>query len=150
MVLYSRAFLVLRGKIKISSCYTRQKISSCYTRQKISSCHKRQKTPQPRASRSFFIAMLCKATMRTSRSYLYMRRPCSFSISILQWHRRRPYSIQSQEEHIVQLPDINPSALTITRATSPKQVLTPEELVFGRAFTGKHATAFPISNHTSC
>lgn len=54
-----------------------------------------------------------------------------------QWQCRRPYSIQSQEEAIAKLPGINPSALSITTATILKELVSPEELVFGRTFTGK-------------
>ena len=116
---------------------------------KISLCHTRPKGPQRRAISILFPAIVCEATMRASRSCLYMRRPCPILNFTPQWHRRRPYSIQSQEEAIAQLPDINPGALSITRTTTPKQVLPPEELVFGRTFTGKHATAFPESKpHT--
>ncbi|KAL9072240.1 MAG: hypothetical protein Q9161_003713 [Pseudevernia consocians] len=64
-----------------------------------------------------------------------MRRPCPLPKIISQWHRRRPYSIQSQEEAIARLPDINPGALSITRTATPKQILPPEELIFGRTFT---------------
>lgn len=73
--------------------------------------------------------------MRASRSHLSVRRPCLPQQFIPQCHRGRPYSIQSQEEEIAQLPDINPDALSITRTATPKQVLPPEELVFGRTFT---------------
>ena len=47
----------------------------------------------------------------------------------------RPYSIQSQEEALARLPNIDPSKLTITKTTTPKQLVPPEELVFGRTFT---------------
>lgn len=50
-------------------------------------------------------------------------------------HLRRPYSIQSQEEALSRLPDIDPSSLSITKTTTPKQIIPPEELVFGRTFT---------------
>ena len=94
--------------------------------------------------------MFRQADVLASRSSLCMRRPCSLLKLVPQWHYRRPYSIQSQEEEIAQLPDINPGALSITRTTTPKPILPPEELIFGRTFTGKHATAFLESNHTLC
>ncbi|KAI4238400.1 MAG: hypothetical protein LQ352_007879, partial [Teloschistes flavicans] len=57
------------------------------------------------------------------------------SLSRLNWSLRRPYSIQSQEDAIAKLPNINPSALSITKTTTPKELVPPEELVFGRTFT---------------
>ncbi|KAL8851271.1 MAG: hypothetical protein Q9221_003801 [Calogaya cf. arnoldii] len=53
----------------------------------------------------------------------------------LNWQLRRPYSIQSQEEAIAKLPQIDPNALSITKTTTPKELVPPEELVFGRTFT---------------
>ncbi|KAL8697166.1 MAG: hypothetical protein Q9201_007275, partial [Fulgogasparrea decipioides] len=53
----------------------------------------------------------------------------------LNWPCRRLYSIQSQEAAIAKLPNINPDALTITKTTTPKSLVPPEELVFGRTFT---------------
>ena len=50
-------------------------------------------------------------------------------------HQQRAYSIQSSEAAIAQLPGIDASALTITKTTTPKTLLPPEELVFGRTFT---------------
>ena len=81
--------------------------------------------------------------MRFSRSCMYISRPCSFFNFKPQGHRGRSYSIQSQEEKVAQLPDINPDTLSIARTTTPKPVQPPEELVFGRTFTGKPATASP-------
>ena len=49
---------------------------------------------------------------------------------------QRPYSIQSHEDAIAKLPDLDPSALQITKTTTPKALVPPEELVFGRTFTG--------------
>lgn len=53
-------------------------------------------------------------------------------------HRQcqRLYSIQSDEAAIARLPGINPEALSISRTTTPKELLPAEELVFGRNFTG--------------
>ena len=86
-----------------------------------------------------------KAIMQVSRFGFSMRRPCSSQIVKPQWYCQRPYSIQSQEEEIARLPDLNPGALSITRAATLKHVLPPEELIFGRNFTGKHATTLPES-----
>ena len=88
--------------------------------------------------------------MRTSRFYFSLRRPCTRQNIIPQWHSPRQYSIQSQEEEIARLPDIDPGALSITKSTTPKQVLPPETLIFGRNFTGKHATTFPQVKTALC
>lgn len=48
----------------------------------------------------------------------------------------RLYSIQSDEAGIAKLPGIDPHALSITETTTPKNLIPPEELVFGRNFTG--------------
>lgn len=58
---------------------------------------------------------------------------------------RRFYSIQSQEDSIARLPGIDPSKLSITKSTTPKELLPPQELVFGRTFTGTH-TRHPLSD----
>ena len=90
-------------------------------------------------------AMGRKSMMRVSRIGLSMRRPCPSQNLGPQWYCQRPYSIQSQEEEIARLPDLDPGALSITRTTTPKHILPPKELIFGRNFTGKHATTLPES-----
>ena len=44
-------------------------------------------------------------------------------------------SLQSQQETLEQLPNIDPSLLHITNTTTPKTILPPSELIFGRTFT---------------
>ena len=74
--------------------------------------------------------------LRSLRPGLLAQEPCHPPPLLPQFHRfRRPYSIQSQEEALAQLPDIDPSQLSITRSTTPKEIVSPEELVFGRTFT---------------
>ena len=53
------------------------------------------------------------------------------------WPCLRSYIIQSQEEELARLPDIDPQKLSITKTTTPKTIVPPEELIFGRNFTGK-------------
>ena len=80
---------------------------------------------------------------RASRPLWFALRPSSApkSTSIPPWRCRRCYSIQTQEEELAKLPDINPDALEITTCATPKEITPPEQLVFGRAFTGKpHVT----------
>lgn len=45
----------------------------------------------------------------------------------------RAYSVQVPKK----LPDIDASKLTVTRTQTPKEMLKPEELVFGRTFSGE-------------
>lgn len=42
---------------------------------------------------------------------------------------------------LAKLPGIDPSKLEITNATTGKDIVPPEELVFGRTFTGTHRYA---------
>ncbi|KAL8812538.1 MAG: hypothetical protein Q9223_007269, partial [Gallowayella weberi] len=69
------------------------------------------------------------------RPCLTARKPQILPLSKLNWQLRRAYSIQSQEDAIAKLPNIDPNALSITRTTTPKALVPPEELVFGRTFT---------------
>ena len=95
---------------------------------------------------SFFVAPAC-ANMVRSKS-LWALRPCLNASGLhnaprhaLQWPGQRwTSSIQQQEDAIAQLPDLNPEALTITSAISLKKIVPPEELVFGRNFTGMPST----------
>ena len=48
----------------------------------------------------------------------------------------RAYSLQTQEEELARLPDLNPQLLSVTQSTTPKTIIPPEELIFGRNFTG--------------
>ncbi|KAI4240568.1 MAG: hypothetical protein L6R40_005056 [Gallowayella cf. fulva] len=69
------------------------------------------------------------------RPFLAVSRAEGLPFSRLNWQLRRPYSIQSQEDAIAKLPNIDPSTLSITKTTTPKELVPPEELVFGRTFT---------------
>ena len=70
--------------------------------------------------------------MRRSRANL-------LSGTFIQRELQRSYSIQSSENAIAQLPGIDPEALSILKTTTPKELLPPHELVFGRTFTGKYS-----------
>ncbi|MCJ1301768.1 hypothetical protein MMC08_004569 [Hypocenomyce scalaris] len=48
---------------------------------------------------------------------------------------RRVYSIQAEQDSIATLPGIDPSKLSVTKSTTPKQLVPPQELLFGRTFT---------------
>ncbi|KAL2042868.1 hypothetical protein N7G274_004628 [Stereocaulon virgatum] len=72
---------------------------------------------------------------RASRPLLGPSRTPILPNTILPSRCRRAYSIQSQEEDLARLPDIDPKALSITKTTTPKLIVPPEELIFGRNFT---------------
>lgn len=76
--------------------------------------------------------------LRTVRSCLNSPRLHQQLLPRSRWrcqYQQRAYSIQSSEDAIAQLPGIDPSTLTVTKTTTPKTLLPPEELVFGRTFT---------------
>ena len=64
-------------------------------------------------------------------------RPESLSRCLLNRQWQRAYSIQTDASSLAKLPNIDPSKLSITETTTPKELIPPEELVFGRTFTGK-------------
>ncbi|KAL8994753.1 MAG: hypothetical protein Q9169_005363 [Polycauliona sp. 2 TL-2023] len=79
--------------------------------------------------------MACPPIFNGLRSCLAASRQQSSQLHTLNWQLRRAYSIQSQEETIAKLPQIDPNALSVTKTTTPKELVPPEELVFGRTFT---------------
>jgi branched-chain amino acid aminotransferase len=48
----------------------------------------------------------------------------------------RSYSIQAESASTIKLQEIDPSKLTVQKTTTPKELVPPNELVFGRTFTG--------------
>lgn len=82
---------------------------------------------------------------RASRSLCFTSNASFVSKSVSPWRCRRCYSVQSQEEELTRLPDINPGTLSITKTTTPKRVVPPEELVFGRTFTGRLNFTYPTN-----
>lgn len=64
------------------------------------------------------------ASARCSRSHL-ARHPA-----------QRPYSIKAEAASTSTLQILDPSRLTVTKTKSPKPLSKPEDLVFGREFTG--------------
>ncbi|MCJ1295973.1 hypothetical protein MMC34_007538 [Xylographa carneopallida] len=79
--------------------------------------------------------MLRQTFSRASRSALTEARAHAYQRQSILSQCRRASSLQAEEEAIKNLPSIDPSQLSITRSTTPKQLLPPEELVFGRTFT---------------
>ncbi|KAK7193826.1 Mitochondrial branched-chain amino acid (BCAA) aminotransferase [Paraphaeosphaeria sporulosa] len=63
-------------------------------------------------------------------------RPAATSVAAsLRCRTERPYSIHADASVGTTIKDIEPSKLSITRTTTPKALLPPEELVFGRNFS---------------
>lgn len=58
----------------------------------------------------------------------------SGSLSVRQLSRL--YSIKAEAASVSKLQILDPSRLTITKTKTPKQLSKPEDLVFGREFTG--------------
>lgn len=54
----------------------------------------------------------------------------------------RSYSSLPGEEALAALPDIDPSKLEVTLCKIPKDLVPPEELIFGRTFTGIYLPRF--------
>jgi branched-chain amino acid aminotransferase len=54
----------------------------------------------------------------------------------LRCRSQRPYSIHADASVGSTIKDIEPSKLSITTTTTPKALLPPEELIFGRNFSG--------------
>jgi branched-chain amino acid aminotransferase len=50
---------------------------------------------------------------------------------------QRSYSIKPVTKATPQLPGLDSSKLTITKTTTPKELIPPEQLVFGKTFTGE-------------
>jgi len=83
------------------------------------------------------VAMGRNTALKASRPLWSISNASLVTKRVSPWRCRRCYSIQSQEEELTRLPDINPKLLAISKTTTPKQVVPPEQLVFGRTFTGK-------------
>ncbi|MCJ1382609.1 branched-chain-amino-acid transaminase bat2 [Xylographa soralifera] len=79
--------------------------------------------------------MLRQTCLRASRSALTEARAYAYQKQSILSQRRKASSLQAEEKAIKQLPGMDPSQLSITKSTTPKQLLPPEELVFGRTFT---------------
>lgn len=59
----------------------------------------------------------------------------------LRCRSQRPYSIHADASVGTKIQDIDPTKLSITKTTTPKDLLPPEELIFGHSFTGSVAVA---------
>jgi branched-chain amino acid aminotransferase len=70
----------------------------------------------------------------SSLSYCASRSPAApLGVSL---RCRRAYSIHADASVGTKIKDIDPTKLSITKTTTPKDLLPPEELLFGRNFSG--------------
>lgn len=49
----------------------------------------------------------------------------------------RPFSVKAEAAQATKQAGIDPKKLSITKTSSPRQISKPEDLVFGKEFTGK-------------
>lgn len=55
------------------------------------------------------------------------------------WQSARQYSVKLEAASASKLRDIDPLKLHVTQTTKPGALQKPEDLVFGKTFTGKSA-----------
>lgn len=84
---------------------------------------------QQRSSR--LLSSLSNCAFRSSAAPLSASLRCR-----TQTQTQRPYSIHADASVGSKIQDIDPTKLSITRTSSPKALLPPEDLIFGRNFTG--------------
>jgi len=60
------------------------------------------------------------------------------------WQASRTYSIKAEAASTTQLHSLDASKLTVQKSTTPKELLPPNELVFGRNFTGLFQFRKPV------
>ena len=75
-----------------------------------------------------------------SRSAFFKPAP---SRLVAAWESTRPYSIKVESASTIKLQEIDPSKLSVMKTTTPKELVPPKELVFGRTFTGRASTLAP-------
>jgi hypothetical protein len=82
--------------------------------------------------------MLIPRFLRRSQAPLKsLTRPHSLfcrSFASTSWRSRS--ALQADEDSLSKLPGLDASKLSITNTITPKKIVPPEELVFGRTFTG--------------
>ena len=83
--------------------------------------------------------MLQQRSLRllSSLSHCAFRSPVAPLSASQRCRTRRAYSIHANVSVGEKIQNIDPSKLTITKTTTPKDLLPPEELIFGRNFSGK-------------
>jgi branched-chain amino acid aminotransferase len=68
---------------------------------------------------------------RSGTSSISFSFPAPIKPSCSRW-----YSLKTDDASIKHLPGLDSSKLSITKTTTPKNLVPPEELIFGRTFTG--------------
>lgn len=61
------------------------------------------------------------------------------SRAIVSQRWQRFYSIKPETAATPSLPNIDPSKLTVTKTTTPKELIPQEQLLFGKTFTGENS-----------
>ena len=103
------------------------------------------------ACRSFFfvltdalqLKMLIPRFLRRSQAPLtsLTRSHSLFCRSFASTSWRSRSALQADEDTLSKLPGLDASKLSITQTITPKKIVPPEELIFGRTFTGLFAEA---------
>ena len=75
-------------------------------------------------------------SLLSSLSYRSFRPAATPLGATLRCRTRRTYSIHADASVGTKIQDIDPTKLSITKTTNPKDLLPPEELIFGRNFSG--------------
>ena len=92
--------------------------------------------------------LLQRLLHRNAASLSSLTRSESFllrSFTCASWLRQS--AIHTEGDSIDQLPDLDPSKLSITKSITPKKLVPPEELLFGRTFTGSSRAPISFSPH---
>lgn len=93
--------------------------------------------PSCSAERSAIMNLARQLTRGTPRSANGLFRTVSLQSSAANRLWQRTYSVKLEATTDPRLPGLDPSKLTITKTTTPKEPLPPQELVFGKTFTGE-------------
>jgi hypothetical protein len=100
----------------------------------LSDCHKTIRPAQ------LAMALATRSSAALLRR-LALSRPATLCRAHISPTRAAPYARRSYSIHADHaaptLQELNASKLTITRTTNPKPILPPEDLVFGKTFTGR-------------
>lgn len=99
-----------------------------------------QLPPQPTLFEVNWLSRLTMLQLRSSTLFSVLsalpQRTSSTLRCLAAQRYRRAYSIQTDAAPAPKLAEIDPLQLSVTKTTTPKQLTPPEELVFGRTFTG--------------
>jgi branched-chain amino acid aminotransferase len=80
----------------------------------------------------------------SSLSHCAFRSPAAPLSASLRYRTRRPYSIHADVSVGEKIQDVDPTKLTITKTTTPKDLMPQEELLFGRNFSGRSSSGYLV------